>query len=191
MSAAIGVSWRGRGGVIRRTAPPLAPAPSGAASGAWPGVAAGLLPPAPPAGQHGQQEITADRWPVRSFLELGAIPEAVPYARGQARRAVLEWGLPELIASAEVLVSELVTNAVAVSSTMQRLLPVRMWLLSDAERVLILVWDASGQRPERSPAGDDAEGGRGLVLVEAMSERWDWYFPPEPGGKVVWALVSG
>ncbi len=39
-------------------------------------------------------------------------------------------------------------------------------------------------------AGQDAEGGRGLLLVEAISHRWSWYATPEQGGKVVWALSA-
>jgi hypothetical protein len=39
---------------------------------------------------------------------------------------------------------------------------------------------------------EDAESGRGLLLVDAISKRWDWYFPQDgAGGKVVWALAAG
>ncbi len=34
---------------------------------------------------------------------------------------------------------------------------------------------------------EDVEKGRGLLLVEAVSARWGWYFPPDADGKVVWA----
>jgi hypothetical protein len=35
-----------------------------------------------------------------------------------------------------------------------------------------------------------ADGGRGLLLVDTLSARWNWYFPPDMDGKVVWAEVS-
>jgi len=37
---------------------------------------------------------------------------------------------------------------------------------------------------------EQAEGGRGLLLVEALSAKWDWYTQTEMGGKVVWALCD-
>jgi hypothetical protein len=36
----------------------------------------------------------------------------------------------------------------------------------------------------------DAESGRGLLLVETISDKWDWYFPQDTGGKVVWAELQ-
>jgi hypothetical protein len=65
-----------------------------------------------------------------------------------------------------------------------------MWLLSDKRRVLILVWDASPQPPVRMYSRDDAENGRGLLLVETISTQWNWYFPHDPGGKAVWAQIG-
>ena len=56
--------------------------------------------------------MTPHLWPLRSYLELGALPTAVPCARLHARQLVWEWGLNGLAASTELLVSELVINAV-------------------------------------------------------------------------------
>jgi len=56
--------------------------------------------------------MTPHLWPLRSYLELGALPTAVPCARLHARQLVWEWGLNGLAANTELLVSELVTNAV-------------------------------------------------------------------------------
>lgn len=55
--------------------------------------------------------MTPHLWPLRSYLELGALPTAVPCARLHARQLVWEWGLNGLAANTELLVSELVTNA--------------------------------------------------------------------------------
>jgi hypothetical protein len=65
--------------------------------------------------------------------------------------------------------------------------PVRLWLLSDARRVLALVWDAHPRPPALTEAGADEERGRGLFLVQAFSERWGSYPTPQLGGKIVWA----
>src|SRR5579862_5146488 len=51
-------------------------------------------------------------WPLCSYLELGALPTAVPCARLHARHVLWEWGLNGLAADTELLVSELVTNAI-------------------------------------------------------------------------------
>ena len=60
---------------------------------------------------------------------------------------------------------------------------------------MILVWDPSPQPPAPADPGQDAEDGRGLLLVQALSLQWGWYFPASgsPGGhagKVVWAIVG-
>ena len=68
--------------------------------------------------------------------------------------------------------------------------PVRLWLVPDSVQVLILVWDASQQSPVRIDTSDETENGRGLLLVEAISEQWGWYFCEASDGKVVWALVG-
>src|SRR5260370_357165 len=131
-----------------------------------------------------------DEWPRQSFLELGSLPGAVPCARLHARQLLWEWKQSELSEVVELLVSELVTNAVKANRAMEHLLPVRFWLLSDNARIMIVVWDANPQPPMRVDPSDEAESGRGLVLVEALSKQWDWHVPPELGGKAVWALVA-
>jgi anti-sigma regulatory factor (Ser/Thr protein kinase) len=132
----------------------------------------------------------AGEWPLRSFLELGALPSAVPCARLHARLLMREWGRPELAENVEILVSELVTNAVHATRSLKLTCPVRLWLLSEKARVLVLVHDAGPRSPVRVDASGEAETGRGLLLVEALSATWDWYFTRETGGKVVWALIG-
>jgi anti-sigma regulatory factor (Ser/Thr protein kinase) len=131
-----------------------------------------------------------DRWPLRSFLELGAYPTAVPCARLHAKHVLREWHLAEVSNSAELLVSELVTNAVRASSTGPSIAVVRLWLLSNHVRVLIMVQDDSLKHPVQAHPDADAESGRGLLLVETISERWDWYLPEGTAGKVVWCLLA-
>jgi anti-sigma regulatory factor (Ser/Thr protein kinase) len=128
-------------------------------------------------------------WPLRSFLELGTLPGAVPCARLHTRQVAWEWGLAEQSQDAALIVSELVTNAVAAAQAMQPVWPVRLWLLSDASQIAILVWDPSQQPPVRTQADAFAESGRGLLLVETISHRWGWYPAGDTMGKVIWAVL--
>ena len=145
--------------------------------------------------------MTAHPWPLRSYLELGALPTAVPCARLHARHLVWEWGLNGLADSTELLVSELVTNPVKATAGREDQTALRLQLSSDNARVLIEVCDievcdADPQPPVPKDLGEDGtpdpqeEGGRGLFLVAALSTRWDWYLTQEPTGKVVWCELG-
>ena len=107
-----------------------------------------------------------------------------------------EWGLNGLADSTELLVSELVTNAVKATAGQEAQAAVRLRLSSDNARVLIEVCDADPRPPAPKDLGEDGtpdpqeEGGRGLFLVAALSTRWDWYLTQEPAGKVVWCELS-
>jgi anti-sigma regulatory factor (Ser/Thr protein kinase) len=131
------------------------------------------------------------QWSAWDFMELGALPSAVPCARLHARHLLREWNLTQLAESAELVVSELLTNAVKVSLELDPPAPVRLWLLPDGIGILILVWDASPRQPApRAMTSDDADGGRGLLLVEALSAQWGWYPAAGLPGKVTWALIK-
>lgn len=129
-------------------------------------------------------------WPLQDYLELGGLPGAVPCGRLHTRHLLWEWRLTGLSDNAELVVSELLTNAVDVSYPSQDVLPVRLWLLSDTARLLVLVWDTSRRPPMATYTSDDMENGRGLMLVEAVCARWDWYETPDLAGKAVWALCE-
>jgi len=130
----------------------------------------------------------AARWPYQSHLELGAISSAVPSARLHARLVLREWGLSaDKAEAAELVVSELVTNALehglaGIPAT------VRIWLSSDGGTVVINVWDASPLPPVPKNAGADADSGRGLMIVAALST--DWGYSAADPGKVVWAIID-
>ena len=144
-------------------------------------------PPAATAGAARAAPFAA-QWPYRTFLELGALAGAVPSARLHARLVLLEWGLAALSDDTELLVSELVTNGVRASRAIGEP-AVRMWLVSDLRQVVVFVWDASPRPPaQAADPGAVAESGRGLLLVEALSERWG-HFGYDGDGKVVWAAV--
>jgi anti-sigma regulatory factor (Ser/Thr protein kinase) len=129
----------------------------------------------------------------RSSLVLGALPSAVPCARLHARQVLWEWGLSGIADTAELLLSELVTNAVQAARVTY--LPVNVRLSANRVRVLIEVWDGNTQPPvprvlEEDVPALDAEGGRGLFLVETLSERWGWYPTRNPEGKVTWCELG-
>jgi anti-sigma regulatory factor (Ser/Thr protein kinase) len=143
------------------------------------------LVPVPPS-HHGH---SLERWPLRNAITLGALEGAVPSARAHVSQLLWEWDRAELGQDAGVVVSELVTNAVLASADLRpAVAPVRVWLGSDTRCVLVAVADESPQAPVRLNLGPDAEGGRGLALVEAFSSRWGWH-PTTMAelAKVVWA----
>jgi anti-sigma regulatory factor (Ser/Thr protein kinase) len=134
-------------------------------------------------------------WPLSAHLPLGALPTAVPCARRYARVILGEWSLAALADPAELIVSELVTNSVQATTDKdgqprygEAGLPVvHLRLASDHARVLVEVWDGVPRAPAGRQARLDEEGGRGLALVEALSDRWDWTTVPGWPGKIVWA----
>jgi hypothetical protein len=140
-------------------------------------------------------------WPLLSHVELRALPASARSARLHTKSVLDEWRLGGLAATAELLVSEIVTNAVRASAAIAhqqretgqalRAQPLRFWLTSDARSVLIQVWDGDHHHPVRKDVGPEAEAGRGLQLVETLSTQWGWYTPAEQGGKIVWAVCAG
>jgi anti-sigma regulatory factor (Ser/Thr protein kinase) len=131
-------------------------------------------------------------WPLSDVAQLGALTSTPSCARRRARRVLAGWALARLAEPAELLISELVTNAVQASWALTSPGPVRLWLGSDGAGLLIEVWDAGPRHPRPATrAADDAEGGRGLLLVAALSACWGWYPSPGTAGKITWAIVAG
>jgi anti-sigma regulatory factor (Ser/Thr protein kinase) len=130
---------------------------------------------------------TAPRWPMHSRLELAALNTAPACARKHARLVVAEWGLAALADTVELLVSELVTNAVHASDGLRSPV-VRLWLVSDGASVVIHVWDGDDQMPVRRDPDPDSPTGRGLLLVGTLAKDWGAY--RKAAGKIVWALIA-
>ncbi|MGW0824537.1 SpoIIE family protein phosphatase [Streptomyces sp. NPDC002845] len=105
-----------------------------------------------------------------------------PKAAGQARRHVREqlaaWGLDDLTPTTELLASELVGNVVRHARG-----PVRLRLLHGTE-LICEVFDGSLTMPRIRRATETDEGGRGLQLVTALSQRWGTRYTPR--GKCIW-----
>jgi anti-sigma regulatory factor (Ser/Thr protein kinase) len=122
-------------------------------------------------------------------VDLDAAPRSVPAARRLVRLVVASWGLASLVETAELIASELATNAIAASAPAGHPV-IRLRITSRMHAVMVAVWDASDQRPERQRDGAaDALGGRGLVLVEALADRWGTE-PADEGGKSVFAVIA-
>lgn len=118
-------------------------------------------------------------------VQLAALPDEVP----RVREAVREWlrsaGNRCDWFTAELLVSELVTNALrhALPPMEVRVQPI------GANGVRIEVFDAAGdQWPMEDAAPLDAEGGRGVEIVAALASRWGT--EPADSGKLVWAELD-
>ena len=128
--------------------------------------------------------------PARAVLDLDTLPTAPGCARAWTCRILLEWQLTGLLDSAELIVSELVTNAMLASRPQGRSF-IRLSLTLDQGELGVFVRDYCRGTPQPTNVGDEDENGRGLLLVEAMSSRTGWY-PPEDGvpGKVVWAALA-
>jgi anti-sigma regulatory factor (Ser/Thr protein kinase) len=132
--------------------------------------------------------------PLQTHLELAALPSAVPCARGHVRAVAHERDVTGLADTAELLASELISNAVRASERLRTradltAVPVvRIWVTSDQESLVIRVWDASDDMPVRQEAGPGDNSGRGLMIIEALSADWGYY--QEADGKVVWAMIT-
>jgi serine phosphatase RsbU (regulator of sigma subunit)/anti-sigma regulatory factor (Ser/Thr protein kinase) len=109
-------------------------------------------------------------------------PEAVSPVRAACTRQLEEWGLPGLTFTAELILSELITNAIRYGTQ-----PIRVRLLFD--RMLTCeVSDGSSTSPHLRRAATTDEGGRGLFLVSQFAERWGTRYTSR--GKVIWAELS-
>jgi PAS domain S-box-containing protein len=113
---------------------------------------------------------------------LPPAPTSVARARELACARLVQWGLDALVDTAELLVSELVTNALRHGEG-----DIRLRLLLDRSLVCE-VWDAGLVQPRRRRARDTDEGGRGLQLVSLLADSWGSRRTPH--GKTVWFEMS-
>jgi serine phosphatase RsbU (regulator of sigma subunit)/anti-sigma regulatory factor (Ser/Thr protein kinase) len=111
--------------------------------------------------------------------DLSVDPEQVSTARRYATEQLTRWGLDEAIFVTELVVSELVTNAIRYGVP-----PIRLRLIRD--RALICeVSDGSSTSPHLRRAQAYDEGGRGLLLVAQLTQRWG--SRQTATGKTIWA----
>ena len=106
----------------------------------------------------------------------------------RAARSFVRGVLPE-VSDAEIadlimlLVTELVTNAVMHAHS-----PVRVQVVVDDHQVRVAVHDDVPQPPVRRRASEEALGGRGLLLLDRLSDRWG--YDARPPGKTVWFEIG-
>ncbi|MFF1570761.1 SpoIIE family protein phosphatase [Streptomyces sp. NPDC058293] len=111
--------------------------------------------------------------------DIPASPAAVPAVRAEVLAKLADWNLGETAFATELILSELVTNAIRYGIP-----PVHLRLLH--ERNLVMeVSDGSSTSPHLRYATTMDEGGRGIFLVAQFAERWGTRFTPT--GKIVWA----
>ncbi len=124
-------------------------------------------------------------------FELPSRPASVAAAREVVRHRLSGWGVPrDLIDTGRLVISELVTNAL---------------LHTDSERIVCRIERRGFQvrievadqgpgidpcAPRCCPADPDAEGGRGLLLLDAMATRWGVISPDQGAGCTVWAEIA-
>ncbi|MEV5783137.1 SpoIIE family protein phosphatase [Streptomyces sp. NPDC052287] len=114
--------------------------------------------------------------------DVPADPATVAGTRAAVERRLTDWGLDDTVFTTELILSELITNAIRYASP-----PIELRLLRD--RTLICeVSDAGSTSPHVRRAATTDEGGRGLFLISQLTQRWGTRYTPR--GKVVWTEQS-
>jgi hypothetical protein len=128
---------------------------------------------------------------------LSPVPEEARTARHFVREMLACWGLSHLSEDAEMIIAELVGNAVrhgvrTAPATVTRGASnpaLRLCLLRRIGEVMLAVTDPSDEAPVPKAPTSDGESGRGLQIVGALSYIWGWS-PVEGNGKAVWAVLK-
>nr|WP_329432536.1 SpoIIE family protein phosphatase [Streptomyces sp. NBC_01280] len=116
--------------------------------------------------------------------QVASDPAEVAGVRALVREKLEDWGLDDAAFVSELVVSELVTNAVRYGRP-----PVSLRLLRDVDRTLICeVSDAGHTSPNLRHAGDEDEGGRGLFLVAQLTAMWGTRYDRQ--AKTIWAEIG-
>jgi anti-sigma regulatory factor (Ser/Thr protein kinase) len=130
------------------------------------------------------------RWQLYQHLELGAVLTGPGCGRSWIRTVLREWGAEAAADLAELIASELLTNAVA-ASVRCGATAVHLYLASDHRSLLIMVRDFAPGTPARRRLSTDEDSGRGLQIVGELAGQHGWQPPPDGGpGKVVWVLLT-
>ncbi|MFD4329832.1 ATP-binding protein [Streptomyces rubiginosohelvolus] len=115
---------------------------------------------------------------------------SVPRARSLLRVKLGEWrAVQEAVETAELVLSELVTNAVRVAVPGDRMIGVRIECREQGAWLRLEVSDACDGRPEVRWPGELDTGGRGLLIVDALAFCWGVKERPGGIGKTIWAEI--
>ncbi|MFE7331737.1 SpoIIE family protein phosphatase [Streptomyces sp. NPDC057565] len=122
--------------------------------------------------------------PARAGSTVWRLPDAVMHARRFTARTLRSWNVTQETDTALLVVSELITNALVHTQG-----EVRFDLTLTADSLRVAVSDSSPRTPAKPAIADwEATGGRGILLVEAMSAAWGSV--PVGGGKQVWSEIT-
>jgi hypothetical protein len=138
----------------------------------------------------------ADWWDSPSVIAcpLTRGPQSARNARRLTRSTLRDWGLGSLAEDAEAIVGEFVANAVTHAAVLaeegRRIGPdnLGLRLLRRSGEVICAVLDPSDAAPVLKAPGCADESGRGLQMVDALSDVWGWS-PVAGRGKAVWAIL--
>lgn len=114
--------------------------------------------------------------------EVPSDPAAVAPVRAACLEMLASWGLTAVQFTTELILSELLTNAIRYGTQ-----PIRVRLLLDRS-LICEVSDGTSASPHLRRAATTDEGGRGLFLVAQFAQRWGTRYTP--GGKVIWTEQS-
>ncbi|MFE4962539.1 SpoIIE family protein phosphatase [Streptomyces sp. NPDC056660] len=137
-----------------------------------------------PGAVHGDGTIAVRPLVRRTLLSVAqAEPERIAEARQHLRELLHDWGSPDQVDSAVLLVSEMLTN-VLVHTDADALLLAEVGGQAPERRLRVEVTDAGDDLPHKRRPGELASSGRGLVLIELLAEAWG--VEPRGEGKSIW-----
>lgn len=127
------------------------------------------------------------------------ITTSASVARRETFRLLRKWSIEDFTDQAELIVSELVTNAIRATREIQGTPSgdasdatrgsIQLTLTLISECFFISVSDGSPKSPQKCDLAPESVNGRGLLLVESMCNEWGFYFRQDRG-KVVWAELN-
>ncbi|MCT7354457.1 ATP-binding protein [Streptomyces sp. 15-116A] len=123
-------------------------------------------------------------------LRIECSREGLARARSFTRETLRTWSLGHRCDDATLVISELAANAATHAAVWGAgASDVRLGLRLDPGHLLLTVSDPDDRPPVHTPASTLEQHGRGLGIVDALSEAWGWT-PTPPAGKTVWARLS-
>jgi anti-sigma regulatory factor (Ser/Thr protein kinase) len=132
----------------------------------------------------------ADWWDSPSVVSCPLLdgPQAARAARRLTRITMRDWGLAALADDAEMIIGEFVANAITHARTLDASDIPGLRLMRRSGEVMCAVLDPSDDAPVLRQAVGTDETGRGLRMVDAISDIWGWS-PVVGRGKAVWAIL--
>ncbi|GAA3494789.1 ATP-binding protein [Streptomyces prasinosporus] len=168
---------------------PLQPTGAAVRTGG-PGTAAALpydRPAAPYGGPHPMPDTTGAP---SAALRVACSRQGLAHARSFTRDTLRLWSLDHRCEDAALVITELATNAVTHAAPRCAGAPdVRLGFRLERAHLLLTVSDPDDRPPVPGAGSALEEHGRGLCIVDALSEAWGWT-PTPPTGKTVWARLS-